>query len=87
MILTFHLGTLNVYFKGPPTVPLFGNALNSYGSNPEDILKELIRDYHVYGNVARVFIGPRLFVFLIDPVDVEIILSSPIHIDKAPEYK
>lgn len=37
---------------------------------------------NMYGRVARAWIGPRLLIFLLDPRDVELILSSHIHIDK-----
>ncbi|KAJ8944745.1 hypothetical protein NQ318_011651 [Aromia moschata] len=31
--------------------------------------------------------GPKLLIFLVDPRDVELILSSHVHIDKASEYR
>ncbi|XP_015595061.1 cytochrome P450 4g15 [Cephus cinctus] len=71
---------------GPATVPFFGNALLSLRVNPRDILYKAL-EYDVYGNVARAFLGPKLVVFLTDPRDVEIILSSHVHIDKSPEYR
>jgi cytochrome P450 family 4 len=40
-----------------------------------------------FEKVIKVWIGPKLIVFLIDPNDVEVILSSHVHIDKAPEYR
>ncbi|CAH0389544.1 unnamed protein product [Bemisia tabaci] len=39
------------------------------------------------GTPIKAWFGPRLFVALTDPRDIEIILSSYSHIDKAPEYK
>lgn len=33
------------------------------------------------------WLGPKLIVFLFDPRDVEIILSSQVHLDKATEYR
>lgn len=41
----------------------------------------------VYTNIARVWIGPKLVVFLTHPKDVEIILGSHDHIDKSDEYR
>lgn len=41
----------------------------------------------VYTNVARLWIGPKLIVFLTNPKDVEIILGSSVHIDKSDEYR
>lgn len=40
-----------------------------------------------YGTVIRAWLGPKLMIFLTDPNDVEIILSSNIHLDKSTEYK
>lgn len=40
-----------------------------------------------YENVARVWIGPKLLIFLTHPADVEIILGSSVHIDKSDEYR
>ncbi|XP_014208573.1 cytochrome P450 4g15-like [Copidosoma floridanum] len=71
---------------GPKTVPFFGNALLALGVQPKDALNEALK-HDIYGNVTRAFIGPKLIVFLIDPRDVEIILSSQVHIDKSPEYR
>lgn len=38
-------------------------------------------------SAVKIWIGPRLIVFLYDPRDVELILSSNVHIDKAEEYR
>ncbi|XP_011501501.1 PREDICTED: cytochrome P450 4g15-like [Ceratosolen solmsi marchali] len=71
---------------GPKTVPFFGNAILAVGVDPKDALTEALK-YDIYGDVMRVFFGPKLIVFLSDARDVEIILSSPVHIDKSPEYR
>lgn len=41
----------------------------------------------VYPDIARVWLGTRLIVFLTHPDDVEIILGSSVHLDKAHEYR
>lgn len=41
----------------------------------------------VYENVARIWIGPKLVIFLTNPADVEIILNSSVHIEKSDEYR
>lgn len=43
------------------------------------------RDYKQ--GVVRLWIGPKLTVFLFDPRDIELILSSQIYIDKSTEYR
>lgn len=40
-----------------------------------------------FTNIARIWIGPKLLVFLTHPDDVEIILGSQTHIDKSDEYR
>lgn len=40
-----------------------------------------------FENIVKLWIGPRLVIFLLHPADIEIILSSNVHIDKAPEYR
>ncbi|XP_073998070.1 cytochrome P450 4g15 isoform X4 [Rhodnius prolixus] len=42
---------------------------------------------YVYENVIKVWVGPRLLIFLTNPLDIELILGSNVHIDKAPEYR
>lgn len=37
--------------------------------------------------IVKLWIGPKLLVFLVDPRDVELVLSSHVYIDKSPEYK
>ncbi|XP_012268240.2 cytochrome P450 4g15-like [Athalia rosae] len=71
---------------GPPTVPFFGNALIAIGLRPVDVIPKLL-EYEFYGKVIRAFLGPKLYVFLLDPRDIEIILSSTVHIDKSIDYR
>ncbi|XP_012279963.1 cytochrome P450 4g15 [Orussus abietinus] len=71
---------------GPPTVPILGNILLVIAIQPKDVLTFLLK-YTKYGNVVRAFLGPKLYIFLADPRDIEIILSSPIHIEKSVDYK
>lgn len=37
--------------------------------------------------MIKVWIGPKLLVFLVDPRDIELVLGSQVYIDKAPEYR
>lgn len=55
--------------------------------NISDIFKNIYNKSYEFGNVVKMWIGPKLLIFLVDPRDVEIILSSHVHIDKAPEYR
>nr|WIT94155.1 cytochrome P450 monooxygenase CYP4G341 [Euwallacea interjectus] len=69
-------------FKGWPIV---GNAFEFVGT-PHDIFKSIYNKAKDMA-IVKVWIGPRLLIFLRDPRDVEIILSSHVHIDKSPEYR
>lgn len=54
-----------------------------------DIFKNVLKkgaEYDEHG-LVKLWIGPRLLVFLFDPRDIELILSSHIHIDKAEDYR
>ncbi|XP_075972264.1 cytochrome P450 4g15-like [Anticarsia gemmatalis] len=72
---------------GPETVPFFGNALLALGKSPDDLVKFALSVAQKYGSVVRAWIGSKLIVFLVDADDVEIILNSQVHIDKASEYR
>ncbi|RVE48931.1 hypothetical protein evm_006393 [Chilo suppressalis] len=71
---------------GPKALPIFGNALMVLGKSPSDIVKDSLEYAEKYGNVVRGWLGPKLFVFLMDPADAEPILNSHVHIDKSTEY-
>lgn len=40
-----------------------------------------------FDSISKMWIGPKLLVFLFNPADVEIILSSHVYIDKSSEYR
>nr|WNK22285.1 cytochrome P450 [Athetis lepigone] len=83
-----HLYELAAKLHGPPGLPLLGNALEFTGGS-HDIFRNVIEKSIPYDgeSVVKIWIGPRLLVFLYDPRDVELILSSHTHIDKADEYR
>ncbi|XP_039746470.1 cytochrome P450 4g15 [Pararge aegeria] len=73
---------------GPVGLPLLGNALEFTGGSDEIFKRMVTKSNEFEGESAvRIWIGPRLLVFLYDPRDVELILSSNVHIDKAEEYR
>ncbi|CAG4941257.1 unnamed protein product [Colias eurytheme] len=72
---------------GPMAIPVFGNALLAFGKKPEELVKLALQYAEMYGTVVRGWFGSKLIVFLSDPDDVEVILNSQVHIDKATEYK
>ncbi|XP_049696776.2 cytochrome P450 4g15 [Helicoverpa armigera] len=72
---------------GPAVVPFLGNALLVLTKKPSELVQLGLEYGEKFGNVVRVWLGNNLIVFLTDPNDVEVILNSQIHIDKAYEYK
>ena len=81
-----HLYELAERIPGPKGYPLIGNALEMIGS-PYEIFNNVYQKSFEFGRVIKMWIGPRLMIFLTDPNDVELILSSHVHIDKSPEYR
>uniref|UniRef100_A0A8D9EEA6 Cytochrome P450 4g15 n=1 Tax=Cacopsylla melanoneura TaxID=428564 RepID=A0A8D9EEA6_9HEMI len=73
---------------GPEGLPLFGKVLDVIWGNPNSIFEKVLSLAKEYDNkpLVKFWFGPRLFLFLKDPRDIEIILSSHVHIDKSPEY-
>lgn len=51
------------------------------------IFRTVIEKGRDFNKVIKVWIGPKLLVFLVDPRDIELVLGSQIYIDKAPEYR
>ncbi|KAF5302915.1 hypothetical protein FQA39_LY02095 [Lamprigera yunnana] len=71
---------------GPKGFPIIGNALDLTGSSHE-VFKNVYKHTKDFDSVFKLWVGPKLFVFLTDPRDVEVILSSHVHIDKSNEYR
>lgn len=81
-----HLLQLAERIPGPKGYPIIGNALEFTGKSP-DIFSTVYRHSFDYGGIVKMWIGPKLLIFLVDPRDVEVILSSPVYIDKSNEYR
>ncbi|CAD1480279.1 unnamed protein product, partial [Heterotrigona itama] len=81
-----HMIELAEKIPGPPSLPLLGHALEFLGSS-DAIFQNVMKKSEEYKDVVKLWIGPKLIVFLIDPRDVEIILSSHVYIDKSSEYR
>ncbi|XP_053677901.1 cytochrome P450 4g15 [Anopheles nili] len=81
-----HMLELAERIPGPKGLPLIGNALDLVGSS-HSVFRTIIEKGKDYNEVIKIWIGPKLIVFLVDPRDVELLLSSHVYIDKSPEYR
>nr|XP_014101708.1 cytochrome P450 4g15 [Bactrocera oleae] len=81
-----HLYKLADRLPGPKGLPIVGHLLDVFGP-ASSVFKTVIRKSAEFENIARMWIGPQLVVFIYDPRDVEILLSSQVYIDKSSEYK
>lgn len=81
-----HLYELAERIPGPPGLPVIGHLLDLVGP-AATVFRTVVEKGKNFQSVAKLWIGPRLVVFLYDPRDVEIILSSQVYIDKSPEYE
>ncbi|XP_066581835.1 cytochrome P450 4g15 [Prorops nasuta] len=81
-----HLLELAEKLPGPQGYPIIGNALDFLGSS-DTIFRNIYKRSFEFDQVIRIWIGPKLLVFLVDPRDVEVILSSNVYIDKSAEYR
>nr|BAM73805.1 cytochrome P450 [Bombyx mori] len=82
-----HMHKLAELLPGPAPIPIFGNALTLMRKSPHELVNLALGYAQTFGNVVRVWLGSKLIVFLADADDIEIILNSHVHIDKATEYK
>ncbi|XP_077280989.1 cytochrome P450 4g15-like isoform X2 [Temnothorax americanus] len=72
---------------GPSPIPIVGHGLIPLTWSPELMVEKSIELYEKYGSTGGAYFGTKTVAFVSDPQDIEIILSSSTHIDKAEEYK
>ncbi|XP_071558605.1 cytochrome P450 4g15-like isoform X2 [Temnothorax nylanderi] len=72
---------------GLPSIPIIGHGLIPLTWPPELMVEKTIEFYEKYGGTGGAYFGTKTVSFITDPQDIEIILSSSTHIDKAEEYK
>ncbi|KAK5643678.1 hypothetical protein RI129_007523 [Pyrocoelia pectoralis] len=70
-------------FPGPKGYPFIGIILEVIGSS---YIFKTVYNYSFKYDIAGVWAGPKLMIFITDPRDIEIILSSHEYIDKSSEY-
>ncbi|EZA56389.1 hypothetical protein DMN91_009791 [Ooceraea biroi] len=72
---------------GPPSLPIIGHSLLTLGISSRLIFLRCMELVNQYGPVIGMYLGHRKCVALADPQDLEIILSSSVHINKAESYR
>ncbi|XP_068154560.1 cytochrome P450 4g15 [Drosophila tropicalis] len=81
-----HLYRLADRLPGPRGLPIVGHLFDVIGP-ASSVFRTVIRKSAPFEHIAKMWIGPKLVVFIYDPRDVELLLSSHVYIDKASEYK
>lgn len=51
------------------------------------VFKTIINKGLEFKDIIKLWVGPKLIVFLADPRDIELVLSSQVYLDKSPEYR
>lgn len=83
-----HKALLANQMPGPKSFPFIGNAYVILGlKSNHHLYKRALKMSEKFGRVVRGWAGWKLIVFLLDPIDAEVILNSQVHIDKSEEYK
>lgn len=72
---------------GPRRLPFIGNAHMFINKGSEEIMATAIKCHKLYGKTVCGWLGPWQIVFLTDPADIELILSSNEHLEKSDEYR
>ncbi|KAK9509483.1 hypothetical protein O3M35_006793 [Rhynocoris fuscipes] len=73
---------------GPKGLPMIGVAIQ-FARSPNNILETLyeMSFRQEFQDMGKAWFGPKLYVALINPKDIEIILSSSVHLKKSPDYR
>ncbi|XP_037936456.1 cytochrome P450 4g1-like [Teleopsis dalmanni] len=71
----------------PPRLPLIGHAHHVIGLTSREIMRTCLDYYRKYGETVWAVNGHRIVVFITNPADIEIILSSSEHLEKSEEYR
>lgn len=63
--------TLTKHMPGPPAYPIVGAAL-SVALHPDKLFERMQLLWRTYGSTIRLWLGPQLFVVVMEPDDVEV---------------
>nr|CAD7408984.1 unnamed protein product [Timema poppensis] len=62
-------------------------TLCASGKSKAEIMEKALKIAKPYQDIVKIWLGSKLIVFLVEPKDVEVILSSSVHLDKSTEYR
>lgn len=71
---------------GPDISTMAKLSLGSVYAEPHDVYKNIYDMMSPYKDIAKIWLGPKLIIFLFNPADIELILSSNVHLDKSSDY-
>lgn len=71
---------------GPSGMQVFKTSFKTIGASPHEIFKIALELRTGLDDILKIWLGHRLVIFLYNPADIEVILSSSVHIDKSKEY-
>ncbi|XP_073831826.1 cytochrome P450 4g1-like [Musca autumnalis] len=70
----------------PPQLPLVGNAHMIINATSAEIMAIALKYMDTPTAVMRAILGPIMVITLWNPLDIEVVLSSSIHLEKPQEY-
>ncbi|KAI5711482.1 hypothetical protein M8J76_000249 [Diaphorina citri] len=72
---------------GPPTTPILGNVFDGGSFVPRDLQKFLFKTFKEHNNLFRMWIGPKLYIFLKNSSEVEqVFINNPDAFAKSHDY-
>ncbi|XP_075157444.1 cytochrome P450 4d1-like isoform X4 [Haematobia irritans] len=81
-----HLIDVTKNIPSPPALPILGHGHYFVGKEPYQNLLTFYEFVEKYGKTHKIWLGPELNIFTIDVKDVEVILGTIHHNDKAQQY-
>jgi len=72
--------------EGPPAFPIIGCMLSFLG-NVGDNFQKILKIAKQYASPVRVWVGPKLYLYIDRPEQVQAILNSPNCLEKEKVYK
>lgn len=78
---------ISAELPGPVSYPLIGSVHLFIGKTNEELFAILNGFVKTYSSPCRGWLGPKLFVFIDNPEDIQVVLNSPNCLEKAEIYR